>query len=118
MRSLLARLGPNKCGYLKQAPVSTSSLKPRLFTQYELGRHLYPPMGMYCAIDGDLYDLGRKICRYYQVKFPGLSIIQVSYLDSHPGGSQILRQFLVETPLENLSARMLTGTKRYDTTRP
>ncbi|KAK4233559.1 hypothetical protein C8A03DRAFT_19390 [Achaetomium macrosporum] len=45
----------------------------RRFTRAELKRHIYPEIGMYCEIDGGVYDLGR-------------------YLHSHPGGAEFLRQ--------------------------
>jgi hypothetical protein len=33
----------------------------------ELGRHIYPEVGMYCAIDGDVYDIGRKYYRTFVI---------------------------------------------------
>jgi hypothetical protein len=56
---LLNRLEPYKCGYLRQAPGPAPS-RHRTFTLRELGRYIYPQIGMYCAIGGDVYDLGRK----------------------------------------------------------
>ena len=40
----------------------------------ELGRHVFPQIGLYCAIDGGVYNLTR-------------------YYHSHPGGAEILRQY-------------------------
>ncbi|KAK4096089.1 hypothetical protein N658DRAFT_459306 [Parathielavia hyrcaniae] len=70
--ALLRRLAVYKCGYLKQA----AGLEPgeRTFTLRELGRYIYPEVGMYCAVNNVILDLGR-------------------YLESHPGGSEILRQY-------------------------
>ncbi|KAK3294383.1 uncharacterized protein B0H64DRAFT_400579 [Chaetomium fimeti] len=73
VNDLVTRLGPYKCGFLRP----TTGVPPsgrREFTLRELGRHIYPQIGMYCALDGDVYDLGR-------------------YLHSHPGGAQILHQY-------------------------
>ncbi|KAK3899445.1 hypothetical protein C8A05DRAFT_18124 [Staphylotrichum tortipilum] len=55
-------------------PGITTPPKQRAFTMREVGRYIYPQTGMYCVIDGEVYDLGR-------------------YLHSHPGGTQILRDF-------------------------
>lgn len=63
MPSLLGRLDPYKCGFLRQAAAPTPSGQ-RVFTMRELGRHIYPEVGMYCAIDGDVYDIGRKCPRW------------------------------------------------------
>ncbi|KAL2164868.1 hypothetical protein VTH06DRAFT_164 [Thermothelomyces fergusii] len=72
---LLSRLSPYKCGFLRQTtPATITSSTLRTFTLRELGKHIYPQIGMYCAIDGYVYDLGR-------------------YLHSHPGGAQILCQY-------------------------
>jgi hypothetical protein len=63
MPRLLERLAPYKCGFLKQlAPPPPP--RQRIFTMQELGRHIYPEVGMYCAIDGDVYDIGRKYLYY------------------------------------------------------
>ncbi|KAK4044120.1 hypothetical protein C8A01DRAFT_31721 [Parachaetomium inaequale] len=70
---LLSRLAPYKCGYLRQATGAAPS-RHRTFTLRELGRYIHPQIGMYCAIGGDVYDLGR-------------------YLHSHPGGAQILHDY-------------------------
>jgi hypothetical protein len=64
MPRLLERLAPYKCGFLKQmAPPPPP--RQRIFTMRELGRHIYPEVGMYCAIDGDVYDIGRKYLHYF-----------------------------------------------------
>ena len=55
---ILQRLVPYKCGFLRQA--ASGAPTQRTFTLRELERHIYPQIGMYCAIDGDVYDLGRK----------------------------------------------------------
>ncbi len=55
---ILQRLAPYKCGFLRQA--ASGAPTQRTFTFQELERHIYPQIGMYCAIDGDVYDLGRK----------------------------------------------------------
>ncbi|KAK4125723.1 hypothetical protein N657DRAFT_275459 [Parathielavia appendiculata] len=75
--NLLRRLALYKCGFLKQA----AGLPPgdRPFTLRELGRYIYPEIGMYCAVGGVVLDLGR-------------------YLESHPGGSEILRQYAGRDP--------------------
>ncbi|KAH6856166.1 hypothetical protein B0I37DRAFT_366715 [Chaetomium sp. MPI-CAGE-AT-0009] len=73
VNNLVTRLGPYKCGFLRPT-ASAPSPGRRQFTLRELGRHIYPQIGMYCALDGDVYDLGR-------------------YLHSHPGGAQILHQY-------------------------
>lgn len=57
--NLLRRLGPYKCGFLRQ-PAPTAPLQQRTFTMTELGRHIYPEIGLYTAIDGGVYDLKRK----------------------------------------------------------
>lgn len=59
MPDLLRRLAPFRCGYLKQsAPVPPT--RQRTFTLPDLGRYIYPEIGMYCSIDGEVYDLGRR----------------------------------------------------------
>lgn len=57
--NLVTRLGPYKCGFLRQMAGAPPSRR-RTFTLSELGRHIYPQIGMYCAIDGDVFDLGRE----------------------------------------------------------
>ncbi len=54
---ILERLAPYKCGFLRQAACGAPTQRP--FTLRELGRYIFPNIGMYCAIDGDVYDLGR-----------------------------------------------------------
>jgi hypothetical protein len=56
--NLLGRLAPHKCGYLRQAAGLPPGERP--FTLRELGRHIYPEVGMYCAVDGAVLDLGRE----------------------------------------------------------
>lgn len=90
--SLVRRLAPFKCGFLRQAPPS-APLPQRTFTLRELGRYIFPEIGMYAAIDGTVYDIGRKS--------PPLSFNQIctlltpptGYLHSHPGGTEILHQY-------------------------
>ena len=54
---ILKRLAPFKCGFLRQAAGGAPT--QRAFTFRELGRYIYPEIGMYCAINGGVYDLGR-----------------------------------------------------------
>ncbi|KAK4134465.1 cytochrome b5, partial [Trichocladium antarcticum] len=72
MKRLLRQLGPYKCGFLRQAR-ATAPQQQRVFTMRELGRHVFPEIGLYCAVDGVVYDLTR-------------------YYHSHPGGTELLRQ--------------------------
>jgi predicted heme/steroid binding protein len=57
--NLVTRLGPYKCGFLRS---TTSAIRSgrRTFTLRELGKHIYPQTGMYCALDGDVFDVGRE----------------------------------------------------------
>jgi hypothetical protein len=62
MPVFLSRLAPYRCGYLRQEAPATPR-RQRTFTLRELGRYIFPEIGMYCAIDGEVYDLGRKHIR-------------------------------------------------------
>ncbi|KAK3307400.1 uncharacterized protein B0T15DRAFT_177191 [Chaetomium strumarium] len=73
MPGLFKRLAPYICGFVRQSAPSAPA-RERIFTRAELKRYIYPEIGMYCEIDGHVYDLGR-------------------YLQSHPGGAEILRQY-------------------------
>ncbi len=88
--NLLIRLVPYRCGYLKHAGAGVP-LKERAFTMREVGRYIYPQTGMYCVIDGEVYDLGRK--QPFPTHTMSGSNPMPGYLHSHPGGSQILRNF-------------------------
>jgi predicted heme/steroid binding protein len=55
---LLGSLAPYKCGCLRQSAGLPPGERP--FTLRELGRHIYPEVGMYCAVDGAVLDLGRE----------------------------------------------------------
>ena len=89
---LLARLAPYKCGYIRQAPGAAPS-RHRTFTLRELGRYIYPQIGMYCAIGGDVYDLGRKYMCLVLSHAEPLRLTSAGYLHSHPGGEQILHHY-------------------------
>jgi hypothetical protein len=66
MARLVERLAPYRCGFLRQnAPPALP--RQRIFTMRELARHIYPEVGMYCAIDGDVYDIGRKYCGIFVI---------------------------------------------------
>jgi hypothetical protein len=59
MPDLFKRLAPYICGFVRQA-APPAPARERIFTRTELKRCIYPEIGMYCEIDGDVYDLGRK----------------------------------------------------------
>jgi predicted heme/steroid binding protein len=57
--NLLTRLGPYKCRFLRST-AGVIRFGRRTFTLREIGRHIYPQTGMYCALDGDVFDVGRE----------------------------------------------------------
>ncbi|KAL2267211.1 hypothetical protein VTJ83DRAFT_4488 [Remersonia thermophila] len=85
---LLQRLEPYRCGFyipdwfetpgipenVPRAPLPpTPEWKDSVFTQRDVERYIYPPTGMYCIIDNEVWDLGR-------------------YMHQHPGGYHVLRR--------------------------
>ncbi|KAK4460909.1 hypothetical protein QBC42DRAFT_298198 [Cladorrhinum samala] len=69
---IIRSLAPYRMGFIHDRP-SQRVRRQREFTLTSLSRHVFREMGMYCAIDNNVYDLS-------------------PYLHSHPGGAEILRQ--------------------------